>query len=242
MFLISPPFGNYFQLPHTMSIKGSFTLHPRDGLWRQVLSTLRYIPKYKGWVNKIGLRNKGIDWAIEDHGKSSHEKAIYSIAIMDPSEIQPLCKKIPDNMNIELNVSCPNVKKNYQVLDDLHSFQHPKRKWCIVKLSPYTQFETIDHYYKLGFRQFHCCNTVPIPEGGLSGHAIKPYSRKLITYIHHKYPDCEIIAGGGIHTKSDVEEYRSIGSTHFSFSSLLFHPISFSKFYWSCLRPPEHGR
>ena len=115
MFFISPPFGNYIQLPQTISIKGSFTLHPRDGLLRQIISTLRYIPKYKGWVNKIGLRNKGIDWAINDYHRtnSTTKSTIYSIAIMDPSEIPKLSQKLPEHMNIELNVSCPNVKKNY---------------------------------------------------------------------------------------------------------------------------------
>lgn len=237
MFFISPPFGNYIQLPQTISIKGSFTLHPRDGLLRQMISTLRYIPKYKGWVNKIGLRNKGIDWAIHDYHRtnSTTKSVIYSIAIMDPSEILKLSQKLPEHMNIELNVSCPNVKKNYHHLDQLHLFQHPNRTWCIVKLSPHTSFETIDHYHKLGFRQFHCCNTVPVPEGGLSGMAVKPYSQKLIIYIRDKYPECEIIAGGGIQTKADVEEYRSIGSNHFAFSTVMFHPWTFFKFYVSCL-------
>jgi hypothetical protein len=28
----------------------------------QILKTLRYSFVHSGWVNKIGLRNKGIDW------------------------------------------------------------------------------------------------------------------------------------------------------------------------------------
>lgn len=231
MFFISPPFGNYFNLPHTVSIKGSFTLHPRDGLLRHVIYTLRYIPKYKGWVNKIGLRNKGIDWAIANFSTlTNKENYIYSIAIMDSSEIDHLSRKIPTNMNIELNVSCPNVQKDYTCLNHLHLFLHNERKWCIVKLSPYTTFETIDHYYQLGFRQFHCCNTIPVPEGGLSGPAIKPYCKHLIHYIRENYPNCEIIAGGGIHTLQDVEEFRTIGANHFSFSTLWFHPFKLSRF------------
>ena len=61
MLFISPPFGNYIQLPNTMSIKGSYTLEPRPGLILQILKTLRLV-KYNdtySWINKIGLRNPG---------------------------------------------------------------------------------------------------------------------------------------------------------------------------------------
>ena len=33
MFFINPPFGNYLNLPYTTSIKGSYTLEPREGLF-----------------------------------------------------------------------------------------------------------------------------------------------------------------------------------------------------------------
>ena len=60
MLFISPPFGNYICLPHTKSIKGSYTLKPRDGLILQILKTLRFLFDKNGWINKIGLRNKGL--------------------------------------------------------------------------------------------------------------------------------------------------------------------------------------
>ena len=66
MLFISPPFGNYINLPFTTSIHGSFTNEPRDGLLKQILKTLRYSFENKGWINKIGLRNKGIDWALKN--------------------------------------------------------------------------------------------------------------------------------------------------------------------------------
>ena len=61
MLFIGPPFGNYVSLPNTTSIKGSFTLEPRSGLFSQIIKTLRYSFQDKGWINKIGLRNPGID-------------------------------------------------------------------------------------------------------------------------------------------------------------------------------------
>lgn len=231
MLFISPPFGNYVRLPGCISIKGSFTLRARSGLLRQIGRTLRYIPKYKGWVNCIGLKNKGIDWAVRDWhlGCSSSASAfIYSIAIPQCNEIPQLLEKIPDSMNIELNISCPNVKKDS--LDALASyslsqFLHPNRHWCIVKLSPLTTLSQIDHYYAMGFRQFHCCNTLPVPEGGLSGIAIQKYNRPMIQYIREKYPECIVIAGGGIIDPQSAALFlREEGANHISVSTLCFTP------------------
>ena len=69
MLFISPPFGNYINLPNTTPIRGSFTLKERKGKWKQIFKTLRYIPHFNGWVNKIGLRNPGIDYAIKTYKK-----------------------------------------------------------------------------------------------------------------------------------------------------------------------------
>ena len=91
MIFISPPFGNYFNLPKTIPIRGSFTLNERPGKWSQIFKTLRYVP-YLGWVNKIGLRNPGIDYAINTYKKGE----IISIAIMDKSEIKPILDKLPE--------------------------------------------------------------------------------------------------------------------------------------------------
>ena len=67
LLFISPPFGNYINLPNVIPIRGSFTLKKRPGKWMQILKTLRYNFTLGGWVNKIGLRNKGIDYAIEKY-------------------------------------------------------------------------------------------------------------------------------------------------------------------------------
>ena len=42
--------------------------------------------------------------------------------------------KIPEEMNIEINVSCPNVEK-LVLNEDLYKFLNEDRRWCIVKLS-----------------------------------------------------------------------------------------------------------
>ena len=93
MLFISPPFGNYISLDDTISVAGSFTLNPRYGLLGQIIKTLTYSYVHNGWINKIGLRNNGIDWAL----KNVSEKSILSVAILNKSDIKPLLEKIPEN-------------------------------------------------------------------------------------------------------------------------------------------------
>jgi dihydroorotate dehydrogenase len=228
MLFIGPPFGNYIQLPYTTSIVGSFTLEKRDGLYMQILRTLRYSFSQNGWINKIGLRNKGIDWAIKNY----NPKNVYSIAILNENEIEPLLKKIPNNMNIELNVSCPNAEKS-MIQDNLQKFLNNERKYCIVKLSPTADLKLIDTFYKQGFRQFHCSNTLPTERGGLSGPSLVPYTSNLVTHISKKYPECEIIAGGGIQNINTIEHYKNIGAQHFAVSTIFFHPFKFASMYYN---------
>ena len=232
MFFISPPFGNYLNFKETMSIKGSYTLDTREGLFLQVIKTLRYSFDYGGWINKIGLRNPGIDYAIKNYKKGDH---IVSIAILNKNEIPELIKKIPDNMDIELNVSCPNAEKK-MCTEDLNKFINPKRDWCIIKLSPNCNTDLIDNYYKEGFRQFHCSNTIPIKEGGLSGKSIIPLSHYLIKYIKKNYKDVEIIGGGGITNIDDINKYKYIGSNHVSASTVFFCPYLSTKLYFDYLK------
>ena len=229
MFFISPPFGNYIHLPCTKSITGSFTLDERPGLFMQIIKTLRYSFEHKGWINKIGLRNKGIDWALKnvDHSK------IISIAILDPNEIDAFLKKIPNNRNIEINISCPNAEKK-MVNNGLAKFIHKDRKWCILKISPNTSNDQIKSYYDQGFRQFHCCNTIPVENGGLSGQSLIPYTNEKINYIK-TLNGTTIIAGGGVRSMNDAYLYKLHGAHHFSASSVFFNPIIASNLYYQYL-------
>ena len=226
MLFISPPFGTYIDLPKSISIKGSFTLNERKGKWSQILKTLRYIPGL-GWVNKIGLRNPGIDYAVKNYKKGT----IVSIAIMNKCEIKPLLEKIPDDMDIELNVSCPNTDK-HMISSGLKPFLNGKRNWCIIKLSPIEKSLSIDRYYAEGFRQFHASNTLPTEKGGISGPALKSYTLGTIKYIKSRWNDTIVIAGGGIRTLKDIKEYQDAGADHFSISTLCFNPVAFLNFYF----------
>mgnify|MGYP001400527016 CR=1 FL=1 len=235
VLFISPPFGNYLRFPHTISILGSFTLEERPGKWSQIMKTLRYSFSYNGWINKIGLRNPGIQYAIQDDNQSS----IISIAILQPDEIPTLLSHIPEKTNLEINISCPNTEHEL-VSEKLSKFLHHTREWCIIKLSPTDSITTVDSFYQQGFRQFHCCNTYPTAlltdptpkyPGGLSGPYLKPHSIQLIQQIKHKYPDTIVIGGGGIRSMQDVHDYQEAGADHIAVSSLCFSPFQFLWLY-----------
>ena len=235
MLFISPPFGNYFNLPYTTSITGSFTLEPRGGKWRQIFKTLRYSWKHGCWCNKIGLRNPGIDWAIQNYKKGT----ITSIAILDINDIKEFKKRIPDDMNLEINISCPNVEHKL-VCDEIECFINDKREHTIVKLSPIDTVELVDQLYLKGFRQFHFSNTLPTKliddckyQGGMSGSVLIPYTSKLVRETRERYDDVQIIAGGGIHNIDVGEGYMNLGANHISVSSILFHPLRFTRFYFN---------
>jgi dihydroorotate dehydrogenase len=228
VFFISPPFGNYISLPNMKSITGSYTLDKREGLLMQIIKTFRYSFEYGGWINKIGLRNPGIDYAIKNYNKND----ITSVAILKKEEIPKLLKKIPEDMDIEINISCPNTDEA-PISDGIKQFLNPKRKWCILKLSPLIKMAEIESHYKNGFRQFHCSNTLPIENrGGLSGSALIPYTSNSIKKIKEKYPDTIIIAGGGVRDVETAELYRRNGADHISISTLCLNPILFGYLYF----------
>ena len=231
MLFISPPFGNYIHLPYTKSIKGSYTLNHRPGLFSQIIKTLRYTDK--GWVNKIGLRNKGLEYGLKHY---NHKTDILSIAIMKKSEIPEINRLLPENTNIELNISCPNTEKK-MVDDNINIFLNNKREWCILKLSPLVTAKKIDKYYEMGFRQFHCCNTLPLYEknkyiGGLSGPALNIYTSCIIHLLKNRYNDVTIIAGGGIYNYKNLDYYKNKGANHFSISTIFFSPFNLASFLY----------
>ena len=226
MLFISPQFGNYLNLPYTKSIIGSVTVNERPGLYSQIYNTLYYSYGENGWVNKIGLRNIGLPATLQT--QSFHNK-ILSLAILHPDDIEKMERMVPKDQDIELNISCPNVPGE-ETSGDFSRFLNPKRKWCSVKLSPLVKLKTIEQLYGQGFRQFHCSNTLPVINGGLSGKSLIPYTYRTISQLK-QYPDVEIIAGGGITSREIAELYLNHGAHHLSVSSVLFNPWNFMSLY-----------
>ena len=131
---------------------------------------------------------------------------------MEKEQIEKFNEIIPKDTNLEINVSCPNTNK-HMINDGIHIFLNPKRKWCIIKLSPIADQKLIDSYYKQGFRQFLCSYTLPTPTGGASGPILIKYTSDLIYYIN--------------------KNYKKMGASYFSVSTLFFSPIKTIDFFYN---------
>lgn len=225
MLFLSPPFGNYISLPYCKSIKGSYTLEERPGILKQVYKTLYYDYVLDGWVNKIGLRNKGIDYGIKNYNEKTD---IISIAILNEDDIEKINNKLDKKTNIEINVSCPNIDKQL-INNKINKLINKEREWCIIKCGPLTTNNQLDEYYNAGFRQFHFCNTLPVKNGGLSGKSLIPYTKSLTNHIKNNYNDCVLINGGGIQNYNDIKNYNI--ADHHSVSTVMFNPFKFGLLY-----------
>ena len=96
-----------------------------------------------------------------------------------------------------------------------------------VKLST-TAGQNLDYIktlHELGIRKIHLSNTIPTDKGGLSGYPLKKVNLSIVeNVIKLELEDTEIIAGGGIYTPQDVIDYKNVGATSFSLSTIWFTP------------------
>ena len=212
MYFVSAPFGNYLQYTNFLSgkpivsVTGTFTLKPRPGLAKQIIKTLRYTKT--GWRNKLGLRNPGIFEGIEN----TSSKSVMSIASLQPDDWKILYEIVPKGMNIELNISCPNVD------------EHPDLTKAFVKVPPTITNKQIDKIVKLGYNQIHASNTVPTEKGGLSGDVIVPHTLRILEYIKSTHSHVEVIAGGGVKDKASADRYLDVGADHISLGTVCITP------------------
>ena len=219
---IAAPFGNYIKTKNTISVSGSWTVDKRTGRIIQIAKTLRYTKK--GWVNKIGLRNPGVEFGITKY----REDEVFSIAGIEKEDWKIFAEKIPENFNIEINMSCPNIDDHYT--EGIEEFAPDTREWFIGKISPITTFKELDNFIEtFKFKQIHACNTLPVDKGGLSGKELIPYTTKFIKYLKSNFPNIEVIAGGGIDSNEDIEYYKNIGADHVSFGTVCFNPLKLRK-------------
>ena len=219
MFFIAAPFGNYLKYKNAISVSGTWTLNPRPGKIKQIIKTLRYTKR--GWVNKLGLRNSGIDFGLK------RKYDILSIAAIDYNDWEELHKIIPEDSNVEINLGCPNIQPN--MWTGFNNFTQDSKEWCIAKVPPTFTESQIDFVIDAGFKQIHACNTLPVDKGGLSGKEIIPHTIRILKYIKKKYPKVSVTAGGGITSKEDVNRYKDCGADHFSLGSVCFAPWKIKK-------------
>ena len=229
MMFVSAPFGNYIKPAGCIPVTGTFTLHARGNRVWSVIKSLRYDFKKQGWTNKLGLPNPGVKVGLERHIYGE----VLSIAEIERNDFKKLYNIIPEGINVELNLSCPNLSNRNLPWDSAESFARTKekRKWCICKVSPTVTPEDLEFLItKLGFTQIHASNTLPIQGcGGLSGRTLIPYTLDIIRLIREEWPEVTIIAGGGVNSFGAVYEYLKEGADHVSLGSVCFNPFKLRK-------------
>ena len=232
--VISAPFGNYIQPAGATATLGTFTAAARPGrIWR-ILRTVRYYPRIRTWVNRIGLRNPGMPWLVErvKSGRVDVSDKIVSIHGFSDADWYALLEQMAlpgvRPMAVELNMSCPNVGCIEWPLD-LFSRALATGVPVSVKVPPVNYHEIFRGAWEAGVRWFHCCNTLPNPAGGLSGASLKPVSLQAIRDIRGGMSESErdelhIIGGGGILTPGDIELYAAAGAQRFAIATKVFNP------------------
>lgn len=204
-----------------------------------------------GMLNSIGLENPGIDKFIQEKLpflKKLNIPVIVSIAAEEsPDEFVALVKQLDqlDEVSaIELNISCPNLKKDKLIAHDagdtfrlVSAVRQLTRKCLITKLSPNVNSisEIALAAEKAGSDALALINTLGgmsidvnkrTPKlgawtGGLSGPAIRPVAVKMVWEAYNKIKIPIIGMGGIIDTQSALEFFIagasavSVGTANF---------------------------
>lgn len=225
----------------------SFSLKPREGN-----KPPRLCETPAGLLNSIGLQNEGIDFFIHEQLPIVNKfgiNIILSIFGIDAEEFENLAikiKKIEENLlAVELNLSCPNVKKGGVVLglipEEVENVTTTVRKILnipvIVKISPNSNniSEIAIRAKNGGAEAVSLINTITgmaididsfKPKlgnitGGLSGPAIKPIAIAKI-YDLYKKKILPVIGMGGIFDWKDAIEFMLAGASAIGLGTVNF--------------------
>lgn len=217
-----------------ISSKG-LTLLPRQGN-----QPVRIAETPSGMLNSVGLQNPGVEAFIQNELPFMRQTGAVVIANAaganedDYVRIVEILSEADVDM-IELNISCPNVKKGGMAFgvdpDGVSHIVGAVRKVCkkplIVKLTPNVSDITKNALaaQNAGADAISLINTVnamavdfktrkPVlaaVTGGLSGPAVKPIALRMV-YECHKAVSIPIIGMGGIVSGRDAGEFMLVGA------------------------------
>lgn len=241
--IISAPFGNYIQPAGTTPTLGTFTAARRGGrpaaAGRAIL-TVRHYRRLGAWVNRIGLRNPGIDGLHSGPKRNKTvDQSIVSIHGFTASDWSMLLERLSHALPlaIELNISCPNVGE-LTWPRDLFADALATGVPVIVKLPPVRYQQLVADAASAGVTWFHACNTLPVAGGGMSGAPLKPLSLQVVKWLRSELgPTAGIIGGGGICAPGDVTDYAEAGADRFAVGTYAMRPSApFSDKWVSAIR------
>ena len=217
-------------------VKGT-TLEPREGN-----PYPRMAETASGMLNAVGLQNKGIDYFVKNiypHLSQYGTNVIVNVNGNTVEEYTELAGRLTDLVAIpaiELNISCPNVKRGGMIFgtnpdaarEVIASVRKAYHKTLIVKLSPnvtdITEFARISAGE--GADAVSLINTLvgmaidaktmkprlSTITGGLSGPAIKPVALRMV-WQAAKAVNIPVIGIGGIMNAEDALEFIMAGAT-----------------------------
>lgn len=236
--LISAPFGNYLQPPGTTPTLGTFTALRRGGrpaAAGRALLTMRYYRRLQAWVNRIGLRNPGIESVLKraPHGRPLAE-CVVSVHGFDDAEWALLLDRIHQlrPLAVELNISCPNVGE-LSWPDHLFADAVSTGVPVILKVPPVRLELMAESAAAQGVRWFHATNTLPVSGGGMSGAPLRPLAVRAVTWLRQSLGnDVGIIGGGGIRGPEHVVEFADAGANRFAAGSVALSPATLRGDQW----------
>lgn len=217
-------------------VKGT-TLEPREGN-----DYPRMAETASGMLNAVGLQNKGIDYFeknIYKHLSAYDTHVIVNVngnTVEDYVELSSRLDRLDAIPAIELNISCPNVKRGGMVFgtnpasarEVIAAVRKAYSKTLIVKLSPnvtdITEFARISE--EEGAEAVSLVNTLlgmaidaramkpklSTVTGGLSGPAIKPVALRMV-WQAARAVNIPVIGLGGIMNAEDALEFIMAGAT-----------------------------
>lgn len=234
-------YGQEFKNFYDISKLGGISLKGLTLEMRQGNDSPRIAETYGGIINSVGLQNPGLDSFLKDYLpqlKNEDTNLIANIAGNTTEEYCLMAEKLSqtDIAMIELNISCPNVKKGgvaFGVIPEgVQKIVYAVKKNCakplIVKLTP--NVANIADNAKAAEQGGADCisliNTVkgmaidyrtrkPIIAnviGGLSGRAIKPIALRMV-YECYRAVGIPIIGMGGIFDYTDAIEFMLAGAS-----------------------------
>ena len=217
-------------------VKGT-TLEPREGN-----AYPRMAETASGMLNAVGLQNKGIDYFEKNIYPRLSQYDTHVIVnvngntVEDYTELSRRLNNLDAIPAIELNISCPNVKKGGMIFgtnpeaahEVIAAVRKAYNKTLIVKLSPnvtdITEFARISEGE--GADAVSLINTLvgmavdagtmkpklSTITGGLSGPAIKPVALRMV-WQAARAVSIPVIGIGGIMNAGDALEFIMAGAT-----------------------------
>lgn len=217
-------------------VKGT-TLLPREGN-----DYPRMAETASGMLNCVGLQNKGVDYFCEEiypqiqHLGTNVLVNVSGSSAEDYAECAARINGLEHIPAIELNISCPNVKKGGMAFGTscegaasvVRAVRRKYQKTLIVKLSPnVTDIASIAKACEdEGADSVSLINTLmgmaidierrrpvlSIATGGLSGAAVKPVALRMVWQVAQAV-HIPVIGLGGISTAEDAIEFLMAGAT-----------------------------